>query len=140
MPRKKKLVVRVFVAQPDARDPAQLVLLRRHYRALELENRVPAWHRKLDWRNGILLRLHDANVPYDCVYCRQKNLMAFAPQGAWNLLTLDHVIPSSRGGSNELTNLTLSCMPCNTRKGDKMPAADAISTITTISRLLQPHE
>lgn len=32
--------------------------------------------------------------------------------------TLDHKIPSSRGGSNQLTNISLVCNDCNVRKGD----------------------
>jgi 5-methylcytosine-specific restriction endonuclease McrA len=33
-------------------------------------------------------------------------------------LTIDHVIPSSRGGSNTLTNLVLACEACNHAKAD----------------------
>ena len=35
--------------------------------------------------------------------------------------TLDHVIPSSRGGKNTWENLVLACIPCNRFKGDKTP-------------------
>lgn len=35
--------------------------------------------------------------------------------------TLDHVIPSSRGGKNTWENLVLACVPCNRCKGDKTP-------------------
>ena len=36
-------------------------------------------------------------------------------------LTLDHVIPSSRGGTNEWDNLVASCKKCNQRKGNRTP-------------------
>jgi 5-methylcytosine-specific restriction endonuclease McrA len=34
-------------------------------------------------------------------------------------LTLDHLIPKSKGGSNRLENLWLACFPCNNSRGNK---------------------
>jgi len=34
--------------------------------------------------------------------------------------TIDHVIPLSRGGSNDLSNLRPACYKCNLEKGDKI--------------------
>lgn len=48
---------------------------------------------------------------YECVYCGTKKN-----------LTIDHVIPKSRGGENSWTNLVTCCSPCNRRKGDKTPS------------------
>jgi len=36
-------------------------------------------------------------------------------------LTLDHVIPKSKGGPKSWDNLTTCCVPCNQKKGDKTP-------------------
>lgn len=36
-------------------------------------------------------------------------------------LNLDHIIPRSRGGSNVLENLQLTCYFCNTLKGSMLP-------------------
>lgn len=36
-------------------------------------------------------------------------------------LTLDHVLPSSRGGPSTWENLVVACGPCNRRKGDRTP-------------------
>jgi 5-methylcytosine-specific restriction endonuclease McrA len=47
---------------------------------------------------------------YQCVYCGSKKN-----------LTLDHVMPRSRGGGNEWTNLVTSCLKCNLTKGNKTP-------------------
>lgn len=45
-----------------------------------------------------------------CVYC-----------GLSADLTLDHVIPKSRGGSHEPENLVTACRPCNSSKGARTP-------------------
>jgi 5-methylcytosine-specific restriction endonuclease McrA len=45
-----------------------------------------------------------------CVYC-----------GSLNNLTIDHVLPISRGGKNTWENLVCACYSCNIRKGDKTP-------------------
>ena len=35
--------------------------------------------------------------------------------------TIDHVIPTSKGGTNDWLNCTLCCGPCNVEKGDTYP-------------------
>ena len=34
--------------------------------------------------------------------------------------TIDHVIPLSKGGTNDIENLRLACYNCNWKKGDKL--------------------
>ncbi len=36
-------------------------------------------------------------------------------------LTVDHVVPRSRGGESVWENIVASCAPCNRRKGNRMP-------------------
>ena len=36
-------------------------------------------------------------------------------------LTIDHVIPRSRGGVSSWENCVLACMSCNKRKADRTP-------------------
>lgn len=43
----------------------------------------------------------------ECVYCGAKNVP----------LEIEHIVPKSRGGTNRVGNLTLSCRPCNVSKG-----------------------
>ena len=47
---------------------------------------------------------------YECVYCGSKKH-----------LTLDHVLPKSRGGTNEWTNWVTGCSKCNRQKDNKTP-------------------
>lgn len=50
-----------------------------------------------------------------CLYCGQE-----FPE---RLLTRDHVLPRSKGGSDDWTNLVSCCYPCNNRKSDRTPEA-----------------
>lgn len=34
--------------------------------------------------------------------------------------TIDHLFPTSRGGSNSLENLRLACLPCNNSRGNSL--------------------
>jgi len=43
----------------------------------------------------------------ECAYCGDKDTP----------LNIDHVHPKARGGTNRISNLTLACIPCNTKKG-----------------------
>jgi hypothetical protein len=53
-----------------------------------------------------------------CEYCR-------APEGAFNFaFEVEHVVPTSRGGSDESSNLALACRACNVRKGNVTAASD----------------
>jgi hypothetical protein len=46
---------------------------------------------------------------YECQVCRAKDS-----------LTLDHIVPRTRGGDNEDENLRVLCMSCQCRKGDRL--------------------
>lgn len=44
-------------------------------------------------------------------------------------LNLDHVVPLSRGGRSEWTNVVAACVPCNGRKGNRLPEEAGIRLI-----------
>jgi 5-methylcytosine-specific restriction endonuclease McrA len=50
---------------------------------------------------------------YRCAYCRWK---ADRPEER-KALTVDHVIPLSKGGTWRMQNLVTSCYRCNIKKG-----------------------
>jgi 5-methylcytosine-specific restriction endonuclease McrA len=53
------------------------------------------------------------------IFRRDENACQYC--GSKQNLTLDHVIPRSRGGNDSWENLTTACQACNTRKGDMTP-------------------
>lgn len=59
------------------------------------------------WKN--LSRIVLERDSFTCLYCGQVG----------GKLEIDHMQPFSRGGSDELSNLTTSCQTCNRRKHDK---------------------
>ena len=69
--------------------------------------RIPHQSRALS-RKNILLRDR-----YTCQFCGR----AFPAHE----LTLDHVIPRSRGGHTDWDNLVACCHACNSLKGDRLP-------------------
>ncbi|MFW6161938.1 MAG: HNH endonuclease [Planctomycetota bacterium] len=44
-------------------------------------------------------------------------------------LTLDHIVPRSRGGKSTWTNLVCCCVACNTRKGGRLPVEASMALI-----------
>ncbi len=69
-------------------------------------------------------------VPKDGVKFNRKNILArdnfrcqyCGKHFSAHQLTLDHVIPRSRGGSTSWENVVAACVRCNLRKGDRTPA------------------
>ncbi len=47
-----------------------------------------------------------------CQYCGRSDVT----------LTVDHVLPKARGGTDTWENLVCACVHCNNRKGDRTPA------------------
>ena len=63
-------------------------------------NRVPYTKKNVMVRDG-----------YRCVYC-----------GSSDKLTIDHMIPASRGGKTNFENCVTACQPCNNKKNNRTPS------------------
>ena len=50
---------------------------------------------------------------HTCQYC--------GAQPGWESITIDHVVPRSRGGGSSWTNCVAACFRCNARKADRTP-------------------
>ncbi|HTL94841.1 MAG TPA: HNH endonuclease [Gemmatimonadaceae bacterium] len=69
---------------------------------------------------------------YRCQYCG-RTAAELRPRES---LTRDHLIPMSRGGTNDWTNVVTACSPCNTRKGNRMPEEIGMHPL---SAPVEPH-
>lgn len=52
--------------------------------------------------------------------CYHFNLYGIDSEGKEVLFTKDHIIPVSKGGRNDLSNLQTMCQKCNEEKGNKV--------------------
>jgi len=64
---------------------------------------------------------------FRCQYCGEKK-----PASE---LTLDHILPRSRGGDNSPVNIVTACVPCNNRKSDRTPAEARMPLLTSQTAL-----
>jgi 5-methylcytosine-specific restriction endonuclease McrA len=62
-------------------------------------------------RRKITRRAVFARDRWTCQYCGSER----------SNLTVDHVIPRSKGGTSGWDNIVTCCAPCNRRKGDRLP-------------------
>jgi 5-methylcytosine-specific restriction endonuclease McrA len=51
-----------------------------------------------------------------CLHCNRK-LVVELDGTAVARVTIEHIVPQSAGGSNDLLNLALACSRCNNKKG-----------------------
>ena len=66
--------------------------------------------------------LHRDN--YTCQYCGERR----------HDLTIDHIMPRSRGGIDSWENVVAACLKCNVKKGDRTPREAAMHLMTTPRR------
>lgn len=91
----------------------------REIKGVNITVRQPAVVRLLKFikNNHVNIRFSRKNIflrdNYTCQYCGNR----FEPKD----LTCDHIIPKSRGGITEWSNIVTSCIRCNLKKGDKLP-------------------
>lgn len=70
--------------------------------------RIPRQVTMAPSRRSVLLRDNQT-----CQYC--------GASGSHAILTLDHLLPRSRGGETTWENVVTACRACNMRKGDRTP-------------------
>ena len=83
---------------------ATATFVRPHVIRLRVYVRVPRAVKRRISRRALFAR-----DGFRCVYCGDSS----------HRLTLDHVVPRSRGGDSVWENVVTACAPCNLRKGDR---------------------
>jgi 5-methylcytosine-specific restriction endonuclease McrA len=61
---------------------------------------------------------------FRCQYCGRGDLD----------LTVDHMLPRSRGGEDSWENLITACYRCNTKKGNRTPAEAGMAPLSRPAR------
>lgn len=64
-------------------------------------------------------RIRNTKPSRRAIHQRDRNRCGYC--GSTRNLTIDHIIPTSRGGENSWCNMICSCMKCNTHKGNRTP-------------------
>ena len=95
-------------------------------------------YKKIPIRISVLTRPNIyARDRYLCQYCGAKEgstrLIAGKPTKV--ILTLDHILPESRGGGFWWDNLVACCRECNRKKGDRTPEEADMTLLHTPGRL-----
>lgn len=75
---------------------------------------------------AVIRLAHYKNIPFKGVLLNRANLFRRDKGecqycGSKRHLTIDHVVPRSKGGKTSWTNLVTACNRCNVSKGDKTP-------------------
>jgi 5-methylcytosine-specific restriction endonuclease McrA len=64
------------------------------------------------------------------IYARDGNRCQYCGKPfATSDLSLDHIVPRSRGGRSTWTNVVCACLKCNVRKGGRLPAEVGMTLI-----------
>lgn len=103
-----------------------LILLQKAELVSAEQNRyVRSPSRAVPWPSVVRLRAY-VSIPYKKITLTRKNVMRRDRHrcqycGDRDKLTIDHVMPRSRGGRDTWENLVTACVPCNNRKGNRTP-------------------
>jgi hypothetical protein len=73
-----------------------------------------------DYRKVALKRDH-----YTCLWCGR------------HATTVDHIVPSSKGGSDLPQNLLASCMECNTKRGNRSAFLYLIEKVHSVPNVIR---
>lgn len=125
-PKKAMILLTLTKAEVvEARNDKKIRTINRSYpypSVIRLSAYIKIPFKKIELSRKNILRRDN----YRCQYCGAR-----APD-----LTIDHVIPKSRGGGDEWENLVAACIRCNNRKGSRTPEE---ARMILLSEPRRPH-
>ncbi|TRZ65985.1 HNH endonuclease [bacterium] len=108
----RRAVILAFLGKAEIVSRSQDKIIRTVYRCFEYPSIV---------RLSIFVR-----VPYKKIILSRKNILRRDNHrcqycGSTQNLTIDHIIPKSKGGDDTWENLVTACIRCNNKKGNRTP-------------------
>ena len=106
-----------LIQTPDVQSSAALLLLNKD---LLKQDETIDWVVWLNFREKYLSEVLERDGVLRCAYCNKHNLV-IDTQDRRTLATIDHVIPTSKGGPMyDANNMVVSCYRCNQNKDDSL--------------------
>ena len=108
---------------------ATVLLLKEKAEVLEIGPQDLRWARGSMTKPVVIRLVSYVRIPRDA-HSRKITRRAIFARDQWTCqycgnergtLTIDHVIPRSKGGGSAWDNIVTCCAPCNRRKGDRLP-------------------
>jgi 5-methylcytosine-specific restriction endonuclease McrA len=101
----------------------------------KVDNRnVRSIYKTFDYPSVVRLIIF-VRVPFRKIILSRKNILRRDNHrcqfcGSTSNLTIDHIIPKSKGGEDDWENLTTACIRCNNKKGDRTPDEAKLNLMT----------
>lgn len=140
---------------------AVVMVLQEKADVIEADDEEPVRSANFSMPMPIVIRLrYFVKIPYKAKVALNRRNLALRDKGLCQYCdrpgnTIDHIVPRSRGGQHEWTNVALACSPCNFKKGDRLlseldwtlnskPEVPRVSThliigVGTIDPAWEPH-
>lgn len=106
-----------LVAQKDGKFIRSVKISFPYPSVIRLSNYIKVPIKKIELSRKNILRRDDNR----CQYCGKKATD----------LTIDHIIPKSRGGTDSWENLVSACKACNNKKGNRTPEEAGMKLLKT---------
>lgn len=110
----------IYPPEPHIQSFAALLLIKNEYASLDPEaNPAINWKIFKRRKKQMLKKQFAQYGKYICAYCKRDDLTIDIAQSSPRRVTIDHIIPLSRGGSlTSKLNMAICCFSCNNKKGN----------------------